>query len=210
MQVMSKAVGIDLGTTNSAVAIMNSTGTDVIIHCDAVAKSYTTPSCVWKDPKTGEIVVVNRGHASEIAIHGEKPFDNPYSANVVDICPVGALTSSDFRFKVRSWFLKGTSSVCGGCSTGCNLRIDHSARAMGGGIPGESANDGKIYRTVGRRNVVGDRRSDQLLVCGGHRAVDLRGVDSLVAMVVLGDLDGAAGERREAVVHAVAAFEQNG
>ena len=102
---------------------------------------------------TGEIVVLNRGHASEIAIHGEKPFDNPYSGNVVDICPVGALTSSDFRFKVRSWFLKGTSSICGGCSTGCNLRIDHSARAMGGGIPGHSASDGKIYRTVGRRNV---------------------------------------------------------
>jgi NADH-quinone oxidoreductase subunit G len=102
---------------------------------------------------TGEIVVVNRGHASEIAIHGEKPFDNPYSGNVVDICPVGALTSSDFRFKVRSWFLKGTSSVCGGCSTGCNLRIDHSARAQGGGIPGQSASDGTIYRTVGRRNV---------------------------------------------------------
>jgi NADH-quinone oxidoreductase subunit G len=102
---------------------------------------------------TGEIVVLNRGHHSEIAIHGDKPFDNPYSGNVVDICPVGALTSSDFRFKVRSWFLKGTSSVCGGCSTGCNLRIDHSARAMGGGIPGQSANDGKIYRTVGRRNV---------------------------------------------------------
>src|SRR5712671_3793015 len=102
---------------------------------------------------TGEIVVLNRGHASEIAIHGGKPFDNPYSGNVVDICPVGALTRSDFRFKVRSWFLKGTSSVCGGCSTGCNMRIDHSARALGGGIPGESANDGKIYRTVGRRNV---------------------------------------------------------
>jgi NADH-quinone oxidoreductase subunit G len=102
---------------------------------------------------TGEIVVLNRGHASEIAIHGDKPFDNPYSGNVVDICPVGALTSSDFRFKVRSWFLLGTASVCGGCSTGCNLRIDHSARAMGGGIPGHSASDGKIYRTVGRRNV---------------------------------------------------------
>jgi len=102
---------------------------------------------------TGEIVVLNRGHLSEIAIHGDKPFDNPYSGNVVDICPVGALTSADFRFKVRSWFLKGTSSVCGGCSTGCNLRIDHSARAAGGGIPGHSATDGKIFRTVGRRNI---------------------------------------------------------
>jgi NADH-quinone oxidoreductase subunit G len=53
---------------------------------------------------------------------------------------------------VRVWFLKGTNSTCGGCSTGCNLRIDHSARAIGGGIPGYTATDGKIYRTVGRRN----------------------------------------------------------
>src|SRR6185436_17765980 len=68
-------------------------------------------------------------------------------------CPVGALTSTDFRFKVRVWFLKGTDSICGGCSTGCNLRIDHSARAVGGGIPGYTATDGRIYRTVGRRNV---------------------------------------------------------
>ena len=103
--------------------------------------------------KTGEIGVFHRGHAAEIAIHEEKPFDNPYSGNVVDICPVGALTSSDFRFKVRSWFLKETDSVCGGCSTGCNMRIDHSARALGGGIPGVTATEGTIYRTVGRRNV---------------------------------------------------------
>jgi len=102
--------------------------------------------------KTGEIGVFNRGHAAEIAIHGDKSYDNPYSGNVVDICPVGALTSTDFRFKVRSWFLKETDSVCGGCSTGCNLRVDHSARALGGGIPGVSATEGTIYRTVGRRN----------------------------------------------------------
>src|SRR5688572_5375489 len=103
--------------------------------------------------KTSEIMVFNRGHASEIGIYGDKPFENPYSGNVVDICPVGALTSADFRFKVRAWFLQGTSSVCAGCSTGCNLRIDHSARAAGGGIPGYTATEGTIYRTVGRRNV---------------------------------------------------------
>jgi len=103
--------------------------------------------------KTGEIGVFNRGHSAEIAIHDGKTFDNPYSGNVVDICPVGALTSSDFRFKVRSWFLKETDSICAGCSTGCNLRIDHSARALGGGIPGVTATEGTIYRTVGRRNV---------------------------------------------------------
>ena len=103
--------------------------------------------------KTNEIQVFSRGHNSEIGVFEDKPLNNPYSGNVVDVCPVGALTSSDFRFKVRVWFLKGTSSICAGCSTGCNLRIDHSARAVGGGIPGYTATDGKIYRTAGRRNV---------------------------------------------------------
>src|SRR6266516_2123316 len=103
--------------------------------------------------KTNEIQVFSRGHNSEIGVFEDKPLINPYSGNVVDVCPVGALTSSDFRFKVRVWFLKGTSSICAGCSTGCNLRVDHSARAVGGAIPGYTATDGKIYRTVGRRNV---------------------------------------------------------
>jgi NADH-quinone oxidoreductase subunit G len=102
---------------------------------------------------TDEVQVFNRGHASEIGVFEDRPLTNPYSMNVVDACPVGALTSADFRFKVRVWFLKGTNSVCAGCSTGCNMRIDHSARALGGGIPGYTASEGKIYRTVGRRNV---------------------------------------------------------
>lgn len=103
--------------------------------------------------KTNEIQVFNRGHNAEIGIFEDKPLTNAYSGNVVDVCPVGALTSADFRFKVRVWFLKNTPSVCGGCSTGCNLRVDHSARAVGGGIPGYTASDGKVYRTIGRRNV---------------------------------------------------------
>ncbi len=101
---------------------------------------------------TGEIRVFGRGHSSKIGVFEDKPLDNPYSINVVDVCPVGALTSTDFRFKVRSWFLQGTPSVCGGCSTGCNMRVDHSARPLGGGVPGYSATDGRIFRTVGRRN----------------------------------------------------------
>jgi molecular chaperone DnaK len=55
-QIFSKAVGIDLGTTNSAVAVLNPTDTDIVIHRDKT-KRETTPSCVWKDPKTGEIKV---------------------------------------------------------------------------------------------------------------------------------------------------------
>jgi NADH-quinone oxidoreductase subunit G len=50
-------------------------------------------------------------------------LENNYSLNTVDICPVGALTSSDFRFKMRVWFLKETKSICTSCATGCNTVI---------------------------------------------------------------------------------------
>jgi len=56
-QLISKAVGIDLGTTNSAVAVLDPSDTDIIIHRDPKMKRQTTPSCVWKDPKAGSIVV---------------------------------------------------------------------------------------------------------------------------------------------------------
>jgi molecular chaperone DnaK len=56
-QIISKAVGIDLGTTNSAVGVMNPTDTEIVIHRDPVARRETTPSCVWKNPKTGDITV---------------------------------------------------------------------------------------------------------------------------------------------------------
>jgi NADH-quinone oxidoreductase subunit G len=72
---------------------------------------------------TEELAVVNRGDHSTIALFPNKILDNPLSANVVDICPVGALTDRDFRFKVRVWHLKNTPSICPGCSTGCNITI---------------------------------------------------------------------------------------
>lgn len=74
--------------------------------------------------KTGELRVMSRGEHSEITTFPGKALDNPYSLNVVDICPVGALTSIDFRFKRRVWFMSGTRSVCTECARGCNIRID--------------------------------------------------------------------------------------
>ncbi len=50
-------------------------------------------------------------------------LDNPYSMNVIDLCPVGALTSRDFRFKARVWEMSSTESVCIGCARGCNTNI---------------------------------------------------------------------------------------
>jgi NADH-quinone oxidoreductase subunit G len=65
--------------------------------------------------------IVNRGSYNTLSNYPGKPFDNNYTLNTVDICPVGALTSKDFRFKMRVWFLKETKSICTSCGTGCNI-----------------------------------------------------------------------------------------
>lgn len=73
--------------------------------------------------KTNELGIFNRGDHAEIGTHDGKQLDNKYSLNTVDICPVGALTSKDFRFKQRVWYLKDSETVCNGCSTGCNVKV---------------------------------------------------------------------------------------
>jgi NADH-quinone oxidoreductase subunit G len=65
--------------------------------------------------------IVNRGSYNTLSNYPGKQFDNNYTLNTVDICPVGALTSKDFRFKMRVWFLKETKSICTSCGTGCNI-----------------------------------------------------------------------------------------
>jgi NADH-quinone oxidoreductase subunit G len=67
--------------------------------------------------------VFGRGSHEVIDTFPEKPLDSNYAGNTVDICPVGALTSNDFRFKMRVWFLKETRSICTSCATGCNTVI---------------------------------------------------------------------------------------
>ena len=66
---------------------------------------------------------IDRGSHSVLTAHPGKRLENNYSLNTVDICPVGALTSSDFRFQMRVWFLKETKSFCTSCATGCNTII---------------------------------------------------------------------------------------
>jgi len=78
--------------------------------------------------KTHELGIFNRGDHSELLNHPDKILDNPYSVNVVDVCPVGALTDRDFRFKVRVWYLEQAKSICHGCARGCNIRVDYLTR----------------------------------------------------------------------------------
>ena len=78
--------------------------------------------------KTGELGIFNRGDHSEIGLFPGKDLENKYSANVVDICPVGALTDRDFRFQVRVWYLDTAKSVCPGCARGCNIDVHVNRR----------------------------------------------------------------------------------
>jgi NADH-quinone oxidoreductase subunit G len=70
-----------------------------------------------------QLTFINRGDRVTIVTNPGEKFDNPYSLNVVDICPVGALTNRDFRFKARVWEMSKTNSICIGCARGCNDEI---------------------------------------------------------------------------------------
>ncbi len=73
--------------------------------------------------KKNQLTFVNRGDKVTISTFPGDSFDNPYTMNTVDICPVGALTNDDFRFKSRVWEMSSTNSVCVGCSRGCNTEV---------------------------------------------------------------------------------------
>jgi NADH-quinone oxidoreductase subunit G len=81
---------------------------------------------------------LDRGSHTTLAVHPGKRLDNNYSLNTADICPVGALTSKDFRFQMRVWFLKETKSICTGCATGCNTIIGSREGVMHRQIPREN------------------------------------------------------------------------
>ena len=66
---------------------------------------------------------VNRGDRTYVAIEPGKEFDNDYSLNAVELCPVGALTSRDFRFEARVWDMSFAPSICPGCARGCSIEL---------------------------------------------------------------------------------------
>ena len=94
--------------------------------------------------KTHELGVVHRSDHSYIGTFPGRPLDNPYAMNVVDLCPVGALTSKDFRFKQRVWFLDTFDAICSGCSKGCNITVDHRK---------EKYKEDQIFRFRPRKNL---------------------------------------------------------
>jgi NADH-quinone oxidoreductase subunit G len=91
-----------------------------------------------------ELGIFGRGSGSEIGLVEGARLENPYSGNVVDLCPVGALTDKQFRFKSRPWYLESTDTICAGCSKGCSISLDINPNAF------NKVGEGRAYRITPR------------------------------------------------------------
>jgi NADH-quinone oxidoreductase subunit G len=89
----------------------------------------------FQDEVAGDNVLgfYQRGRRTDIVTFSDPGFDSYWSGNTTDICPVGALTTADFRFGARAWELKPAASICNHCPVGCNLTMDTRREAKSGG-----------------------------------------------------------------------------
>jgi NADH-quinone oxidoreductase subunit G len=86
----------------------------------------------------GQLVAVNRGSQTQIATFEDEPYRAPFSGNVIELCPVGALTSTTYRFEARPWEIQDVPSVCGLCPVGCNVDV--------------TTREGKVKRILSRNH----------------------------------------------------------
>jgi NADH-quinone oxidoreductase subunit G len=114
------------------------------IHCSRCIRFCDEVS------KTSELAFFQRGEKTVIGIYPGKRLDNAYSGNVVDLCPVGALTLKEFRFETRVWYLKNTPSVCAACARGCNVLVAVGQQQVLMTTAGQT--DDRIKRIVPRPN----------------------------------------------------------
>ena len=85
-----------------------------------------------------ELVAINRGSQSLIATFDGEPYRGRFSGNVLELCPVGALTSTQYRFQARPWEIQNVPSVCGMCPVGCNIDV--------------TTREGKVKRVLSRNH----------------------------------------------------------
>ena len=86
----------------------------------------------------GQLVAGNRGSQTQIATFEDEPYRAPFSGNVIELCPVGALTSTTYRFEARPWEIQDVPSVCGLCPVGCNVNV--------------TTREGKVKRILSRNH----------------------------------------------------------
>ncbi|MCA9521813.1 MAG: (2Fe-2S)-binding protein [Myxococcales bacterium] len=139
--------------------------------------------------KDFQLQTIGRGNHTEIDTFPGTEFDSAYSLNTVDICPVGALTSRDFRFKKRVWLLSRHETVCAGCARGCASFVDHA--------------DNTVYRYVPRYNpYVNDHWMCDAGRLRFHELQDHR-LRSVMNRDAKGDAEPSVGETLERIAEAL-------
>lgn len=112
---------------------------------------------------TAELAPVERGDRAEIRTFPGQELDNAYSMCVVDLCPVGALTSREFRFQCRVWLLTSSDSICTGCSRGCSIHLDHHRNEAQRYKPRFNPEINEYWMCDEGRHTVNDLHRDRLL-----------------------------------------------
>ncbi len=132
----------------------------------------------------GQLVAVNRGAQTMIATFADEPYSGAFSGNVIELCPVGALTSTQYRFEGRPWEIQNAPSICGMCPVGCNINV--------------TTREGKVKRILSRNHpdvdagwlcdkgrfafshlYAGDRVREPLARAGGRRFQPISWDDAL-------------------------------
>ena len=115
----------------------------------------------------GQLVARNRGAQSVIATFEDQPYRGKFSGNVIELCPVGALTSTSYRFDARPWEIQNVPSVCGMCPVGCNIAA--------------TTREGRVRRILSRNHpeIDGGWLCDKGRFAYGHLAAADRVVDPL-------------------------------
>ncbi|MCX7754050.1 MAG: molybdopterin-dependent oxidoreductase [Anaerolineales bacterium] len=99
-------------------------------RCIQCARCVRFQSDIAGEPVLG---FSQRGRHTEIVTYSDPGFDSVFSGNTTDICPVGALTTADFRFGARPWELKSSASICSQCPVGCNVTFNVRREVKAGG-----------------------------------------------------------------------------
>jgi NADH-quinone oxidoreductase subunit G len=109
------------------------------------------------------LIVAQRGHRSVIDTFPGRDLDHPFQGNIVDVCPVGALVHEDFLFKARFWDMDQATSICPGCSTGCNITIDVKENQIVRSKPRHNPDVNSYWMCDhGRRHLVMSNRGERI------------------------------------------------
>lgn len=141
----------------------------------------------------GELGIFARGVRTELGLFEDTKIDNDYSGNLTEICPVGAITDRDFRFKTRPWRLSRGDSICPHCGRGCNIRIEFEPESERTGAPRRVFRikakenpqvNGPWICDLGRyaRPILNDRRADRIVMNKPEMATRLTWEKALIIL----------------------------